>query len=290
MNFRLVLPRHLAAYADGRLTGPGPAEDPLTARSRAIWTAGDFQAIARGYAAGAAAFVERLAPQSGMTVLDVACGAGGLAIPAAASGATVTGVDLAPYLVATAIREAKAAGVGATFDVGDAEALPYADRAFDLTMSMFGAMFAARPERAAAELLRVTRPGGRIAMANWTPGSFVGRMFRAHAALLPPPPGLASPLGWGDEPTVRDRFGDRIDSLRATVRQIAFRFPLTPAEVTGLFATCYGPTVATLRALEPSGRRKLREDLEELWAEHNVGTDGSTVVWSEYLEVVATVR
>ena len=144
-------------------------------------------------------------------MLDVACGTGNLAIPAARAGARVTGIDIAPNLIAAgAARGAGAPACAIAFEVGDAESLPYVDGQFDTTVTMFGAMFAYRPARAAAELLRVTRPGGRVAMANWTPEGFIGQMLRAHAAIVPPPPGVPSPLEWGKEDVVRARFGDGV--------------------------------------------------------------------------------
>ncbi len=136
------------------------SEDPLAARARSVWTAGDFLPIARSFAPGAEEFIARLALRPGESVLDVACGTGNLAIPAARAGARVSGIDIAPNLIAQARLEARTAGCVAAFEVGDAEALPFADDQFDTTVTMFGAMFAYRPERAAEELLRVTRPRG----------------------------------------------------------------------------------------------------------------------------------
>ena len=150
------------------------SEDALTARARAVWTGGDFLPIAKSFAPGAEEFIARLALRAGESVLDVACGTGNLAIPAATAGARVTGVDIAPNLIAQARLEARTAGCVVSFEVGDAESLPYADGQFDTTVTMFGAMFAYRPARVAAELLRVTKPGGRVAMANWTPEGFIG--------------------------------------------------------------------------------------------------------------------
>jgi ubiquinone/menaquinone biosynthesis C-methylase UbiE len=261
------------------------SEDPLTARARAVWSGGDFFPIARSYAPGAAAFIERLALRFGERVLDVACGTGNLAIPAARAGATVTGVDIAPNLIARARLEAQTAGHAIRFDVGDAESLPYGDGEFDTTVTMFGAMFAFRPERVASELARVTRSGGRVAMANWTPEGFVGKMLRAHVAVVPPPPGVPSSLLWGKEETVRERFGDRASAVVCTKRMMELRFPFEPAAVTELFATSYGPTVATLKATDPKGASRLREALTQLFTEHNTMADGTTAVQGEYLEV-----
>ncbi len=263
--------------------------DPLTARAIAVWTGGDFLPIARSFAPGAAEFVARLKLRAGDSLLDVACGTGNLAIPAALAGARVTGVDIAPNLIEDARREARAAGCIVDFDVGDAEALPYASGQFDNTVTMFGAMFAYRPDRAAAELMRVTRPGGRIAMANWTPEGFVGEMLRAHVAIVPPPQGVPSSLAWGKEDTVRERFGDGVTAITFTRRMIELRFDLDPADVAELFATSYGPSVATIKATDALGARKLRSELTRLFQQHNLATDGTTAVASEYLDVQARV-
>src|SRR5215207_1129501 len=179
----------------------------LKTRLRATWIAGDFGQIAKYSAGGAEEFIKRLNLQPGMKVLDLACGTGNLALPAAKTGATVTGVDIAPNLVEQARENATAAGLNAKFDEGDAEALPYADASFDAVVTMFGAMFAPRPDLAAAELKRVCRPGGLIAMANWTPSGFVGRMFKTVSSHVPPPPGMPPPVMWGVAETVRERFG-----------------------------------------------------------------------------------
>lgn len=264
------------------------SEDPLTARARSVWTGADFLPIAHSFAPGAEEFVARLALRPGEAMLDVACGTGNLALPAARAGARVTGIDIASNLIAQARLEARTAGFAIAFEVGDAEALPYGDGQFDTVVTMFGAMFAYRPERAAAELLRVTRPGGLVAMANWTPEGFVGELLRAHTSLVPPA-GLPSPLAWGDESTVRARFGDRVTSLTCIRRTLELRFPFPPAGVTELFATSYGPTVATLRATDPTGASRLREALTRLFQQHNLATDGTTAVAGEYLDVHARV-
>ncbi|MGE0352802.1 MAG: class I SAM-dependent methyltransferase [Gemmatimonadales bacterium] len=274
--------------ASGRI--PGWSEDPLTARARAVWTGPDFLPIARSFEGGAREFIARLALRPGERVLDVACGTGNLAIPAALTGAAVTGIDIAANLVAVARRQARVIGRSIQFDVGDAEALPYEPGQFDRAVTMFGAMFAYRPDRVATELVRVTRPGGSVAMANWTPNGVIAEMLRAHAEILPPPAGVPSPLAWGIEATVRERFGDRVDSLLCTSRRIELRFPFPPSAVTELFSTCYGPTVAALASTDPVGRSRLRDRLTRLFTDHNVATGGTTAVVGEYLEVRARVR
>jgi SAM-dependent methyltransferase len=268
---------------------PSWSEDPLTARARKIWTSGDFLQIARGFAAGAEEFVARLALRRGEAVLDVACGTGNLALPAARSGARVTGLDIAPNLIGQARLEARSAGLPVAFDVGDAEALPYATDQFETTMSMFGVMFAFRPILAVTELIRVTRPGGRIALASWTPEGFIGDLLRAHTAVVPPPAGVPSSLLWGDPEAIEARFGDRVTALVCTPGTLEFRYPFAPAGVTELFASCYGPTVTTLAATDPAGASRLRDGLTRLWQEHNRATDGTTLVVAEYLDVQARV-
>jgi SAM-dependent methyltransferase len=261
--------------------------EALKTRLKATWMAGDFDKIAQAYAPGAAEFIERLSLKPGMRVLDVACGSGNLSLPAARAGCVVTGVDIAPNLLETARARAQAEGLEITFDEGDAEALPYPDASFDVVVTMFGAMFAPRPELVAAELKRVCRPGGRIAMANWTPSGFIGQMFKITASHVPPPPNIPSPVRWGDEETVRERLRDGIADLQLMRWLISFDFAMSPADVVEYFRSWYGPTQRAFAALDENGQAALRRDLERLWSEHNHATDGSTHIESEYLEVVA---
>lgn len=261
--------------------------ESLKAKMKATWMSGDFDRVAQVYAPDAQAFVERLGLKPGERVLDVACGSGNLSFPAARAGAKVTGLDIATNLVRTARERAQAEGLDAHFDEGDAEQMPYGDTSFDVVMTMFGAMFAPRPETTAAELLRVCRPGGRVAMANWTPSGFIGRMFKVTAAHVPPP-AIASPLLWGDEATVRARLRDGVAELHCNLRTVAFRLPLTPEQTVDFFREWYGPTLRAFASLDVEGGAALRRDLTRLWSEHNLAADGTTHVESEYLEVVAT--
>ena len=264
--------------------------DPLTERVRSTWTSGDFGRIAAGYVDGAADFIARLQLAPNERVLDVACGTGNLAIPAARAGAAVTGVDIAPNLIAQAKSRAAEEQLSVTFEVGDAESLPYESQSFRTVVTMFGAMFAARPERAAAELLRVTQSGGRIAMASWTPTSFIGQMLKATVAYVPPPAGLPSPLLWGTEDAVRERLGRGLSALAFARRVMTFEYPFGPEQVVNEFRLWYGPTLRAFAALEDEARNDLRIALERLWWENNRATDGTTRVESEYLEVVGIVR
>jgi SAM-dependent methyltransferase len=259
----------------------------LKQRMRGTWMAGDFGQIARFSANSAEEFVERLRIQPGMRVLDVACGTGNLAIPAARRGAHVTGVDIAPNLIAQARERAVAEGLSAIFEEGDAEQLRWPGAEFDLVASMFGAMFAPRPELVAAELVRVCRPGGTIAMANWTPSGFTGRMFALATRYQPPPPGIPAPVQWGDEKIVRDRFGANVQAIETTRRVKLFEFPFGPHGVVELFRDYFGPTKMAFAALTPAEQAAYAADLENFWREHNEGDEGRTLVRTEYLEVIA---
>lgn len=264
-----------------------PEMEALKSKLRATWIAGDFGEIAKSIAKGGADFVARLDLKPGMKVLDVACGTGNLAIPAARAGAEVTGIDIAPNLIEQAIANAAAEGLDIKFDVGDAEDLPYADGEFDAVITMFGAMFAPRPDVTASELKRVCKPGGLIAMANWTPAGFSGAMFKVNAKHIPPSPNMIPPVMWGDEDTVRERFAEGVSGLTMTRRPIEMTYPFGPAEVVEHFRKYFGPTQKAFESLDEAGRAALRADLEELWATNNKATDGTTVVDSEYLEMRA---
>ena len=265
-----------------------PEMESLKTRLKSMWMAGDFGQVAKVIEAGATAFIDRLGIKPGDRVLDVACGTGNTAIPAARAGATVIGSDIATNLLEQGRARAASEGLDIQFEEGDAENLPYDDAAFDTVVTMFGAMFAPRPELVARELKRVCRPGGQIAMANWTPEGFIGQMFKTTGKHVPPPPTMPSPIKWGDEATVRERFGDGISDLKMTRQLCDFKYPFGPAEVVEFFRLYYGPTQRAFEALDADGQAALRKDLEQLWSEHNKATDGSTDVQGEYLEVVAT--
>lgn len=261
--------------------------ESLKARLRNTWIAGDFGEIAKSIEAGSREFVERLDIKSGQSVLDVACGTGNTAIPAARLGARVTGIDIAPNLIEQAIARNDAEGLGAEFDVGDAEAMPYDDNSFDMVLTMFGAMFTPRPEVAAAELKRVCRPGGLITMANWTPEGFIGQMFKATGKHVSPPAGMPSPLLWGTDDAVAARFAEGIADLKTTRQTLFFTFPFGPRDAVEYFRLYYGPTQKAFESLDIAGQRELRADLETLWVTCNQATDGTTKVESEYLDVKA---
>ena len=261
----------------------------LKDRLRTTWEAGDFAEVAKHIGATAEQFVERLDIRPGIKVLDVACGSGNLAVLAAAKGAEVTGIDIAENLIATARRRAEEAGLNIRFDHGDAEAMPYEDESFDLVRTMFGAMFAPRPEVTANELLRVCKPGGRVAMANWTPDGLAGKMFALAGKYLPPPD-MPPPVLWGVEEKVRERFGDNASDLKMTIRMAEMIYEMPPAEVVQFFRRYFGPTIMTFNAVPEARHEELTRDMEAIWAENNESEDGGTLVKGEFLEVIATKR
>jgi ubiquinone/menaquinone biosynthesis C-methylase UbiE len=258
----------------------------LKAALTAVWNAGDYGFIAEGLRDSAQAFLDRLGIEAGERLLDVACGTGQLTIPAAGLGAEATGLDISENWIAQARRNAEAAGVGVRFDLADAEEMPYADGAFDTLTSMIGVMFAPRPERATAEMLRVVRPGGRIALANWTAEGMVGEFFRIVAGYAPPPE-MPSPLLWGDEATVERRFGSAVTDLQMNRRMLRFDYDMMPDPLVDHYLEHFGPTKMAAAALDDSGRAALKRDLVELWDRRNTASDGGTEVDAEVLEVVA---
>jgi ubiquinone/menaquinone biosynthesis C-methylase UbiE len=259
----------------------------MKAGMKKAWMSGDFRRIATFSSEAAEDFVKRIGIQPGSRVLDVACGTGNTAIPAARAGASVTGVDIASNLLVQARQRAAAEKLDARFEEGDAEELPFPDCSFDLVLTMFGAMFAPRPERVTAELLRVCKPGGVIAMANWTPEGFVGKTFQVTSRMLPPPPGLAAPVLWGDEATVRQRFSSGVSSLTTNRQRFWFHYPFSPRETVAFFRQYFGPTQVAFSRLDDAGQATLSAQMESLWAEHNAADDGTTRVETEYLDVRA---
>ena len=269
------------------ITEMTPEMEALKARLKATWMSGDYGRFATYLEPGALEFLSRIKIEPGTRVLDVASGAGQTAIPMARAGAKVTGVDIATNLIEQARRRAQAENLDARFEEADAEMLPFADGSFDIVISLIGAMFAPRPELVAAELKRVCRPGGKIIMGNWTPAGFVGQMFKIHGKHVPPPALMPAPVKWGDEEVVRERFNDGISHLKLNRRLYPFRYPFAPTEVVEFFRTYYGPSFKAFAALDAEKQSALREDLEQLWKEHNTAADGTTAIDSEYLEVVA---
>jgi SAM-dependent methyltransferase len=260
----------------------------LEQRMRAMWMAGDFGEIAKLNSHGAEEFIERLGLKPGTKVLDVACGTGNQSIPAARAGAEVIGLDIATNLLEQARQRAAEEKLKIEFVEGDAEKLPYEAARFDVVVSMFGAMFAPRPEVVASELVRVCRPGGLIAMGNWTPEGFVGQMFRITSRHAPPPPGIPAPSLWGDEKIVTERLGGKT-RLTMTKQHLLFDYPFPPSDAVAFFRKFFGPTQMTFARLDATGQKALAADLTEHWTRNNEGDPNHTVIKAEYLEVHAIV-
>jgi len=260
--------------------------DALKQRLRATWMAGDYDRFSRFMESSAVEFLDRVGIPQSASLLDVACGSGQLAVIAARRGVRVTGVDIAANSIRAA-RERAQAALPAQFDEGDAEALHYADASFDVVASLFGAMFAPRPDLVAQELVRVCRPGGTIAMANWTKTGFIGQMFALVSKFIAPP-GMPSPVLWGDESTVRERLGSAVADLRMTRVMYRFDYPFSPAGVVDFFRENYGPTNRAFAALTAPDQGAFHADLVALWTAKNQSGDANrTVVDAEYLHVVA---
>jgi len=260
--------------------------DELKTRLRTTWMTGDYGRFSRYMERDAEAFYRRLPIQPGAQLLDVGCGAGQLALIAARAGALVTACDIASNWLVQARRSAAAEGLTVVFEEGDAEALPYEDATFDAVVSLIGAMFAPRPEPVAAELTRVCRPGGIIAMANWTGPGFVGQMFKTIAKHIAPS-GMPSPVLWGDEPTVRERLQRGVESLECSRHLYEFSYPFSPADVVEFFRAHYGPMTRAFASIGEDAQQQLRDELTDLWVRQNRATDGTTRVEAEYLQVLA---
>jgi ubiquinone/menaquinone biosynthesis C-methylase UbiE len=254
---------------------------------RTTWMAGDYDRFSRYMESEAHAFYKRIGVRPGSKLLDVACGSGQLALFAARDGIDVSGIDIAENLIRRANARAAAEQLPACFQVADAEELPFRDGSFDAVVSLTGAMFASRPYRVASELVRVCTSGGTIAMANWTATGFVGQMFKVVSRFIAPA-NMPSPLLWGDEASVEERFGAEVIELNLLRRTHIFRYPFPPGEVVDFFRLYYGPVSRAFASLDETGRKALHRELESLWSAQNLARDNFTVVEAEYLEVIAT--
>jgi ubiquinone/menaquinone biosynthesis C-methylase UbiE len=267
----------------------GPDYAAIKGRQRQTWASGDYHMIASIIVPVSERLCDTVDLRAGERVLDVATGSGNTAIAAARRLCEVTGVDYVPGLLERGRSRAAAEGVPVEFKEGDAEALPAQDGSYDVVLSTFGVMFAPNQEQAARELLRVCRPGGRIGLANWTPEGWIGEMFRVVGRHVPPPAGLRPPTRWGTEEGLRELFGDGVASPRATRQSFVWRFA-SAQQYLDLFRTYYGPTFKAFEALDETGRQALARDLVEAVERFNRSDDGTLLVPSEYLEIVATKR
>lgn len=233
--------------------------------------------------------VDACAVSAGQEVLDVAAGTGNAALLAASEGAGVVASDLTPAMIEQGRARTAAEGVDVEWVEADAEELPFEDARFDCAVSVFGAMFAPRPEVVAKELFRVVTPGGTVGMANWTPESFPGGLFRIIGAYVPPPEDLPRPVEWGVEETVRARFEGLASNVRVERRTLRWEFE-TPLEMVDFFDRNGPPNVMVRKALEPDRYEAMREDQLKLVEEHNLASDGSAAIDAEYAVIVARKR
>ena len=263
--------------------------DPIKAKHRALWALGDYDRVAVEVVGGLGpALVAAVQPVSGQQVLDVAAGSGNASFPAARAGATVTATDLTPELIEIGRQRTEGTGLPISWQEADAEHLPFDDDGFDLTLSCVGVMFAPFHQPVADELVRVTRPGGRIGLINWTPEGFIGQLFATMKPFAAaPPPGATPGPRWGVESHVRELFGDRV-SLSAQRQKLAVSTFASGREFRDFFASYYGPTIAAYRnvADDPARTAALDQALIDLADQALVE---GTMPW-EYLLVIATVH
>ena len=262
-----------------------PDYETIKTRQQATWASGDFGRIGVTLQIVGEELCEAVDLRSTDRVIDVAAGNGNASLAAARRFADVTSTDYLSALLEQGMRRAAADGLPMMTRVADAENLPFPDGEFDVALSTFGVMFAPNQPRAAAELLRVVRPGGRIGLANWTPEGFIGELFRVMARFVPPPPGLAPPAAWGTEPRLVELFGHQASGLRSRQREFVFRYRSAEHWVE-LFRDYYGPTHKAFAALDEAGKKALHEALLNLLAKYNRGGRDTLIVPSDYLEVV----
>ena len=269
---------------------PGPAQVDFGAikqRQHATWSSGNYAIVGTTLQIVGEHLAEAVDLRAGEQVLDVAAGNGNATLAAARRFAHVTSTDYVPELLEKGAERARANGLDVRFQAADAEDLPFADGAFDVALSTFGVMFAPDQTRAARELTRVVRSGGRIGLANWTPEGFIGDLFRLIASYVPPPAGVRSPMLWGTEPRIVELFGPDATDIRCERRRFNFRYQ-SAAHWIEVFRTFYGPTYKVYAALDPDRQASLTQDIGALLERQNVGGAHSLVVPSEYLEVVVT--
>jgi SAM-dependent methyltransferase len=262
-----------------------PDYSVITERGKEVWSSGDFNEIARQTMMVADDLCRAADPRPRQAVLDVACGSGNVALVAARRYCEVSGIDFAPNLIERAESRASTEGSQIDFRVGDAQALPYPDASFDVVASVFGVMFAPDQEKAARELLRVCRPGGKIALANWMPEAFGSDFFGAHAKHAPPPAGASSPLRWGTETCLRDLFGTGV-SMIVSRRRSAFAYYRSIDHALDLFETYFGPTIRALRVVGEDGADGFRDDLASVFKRYNRAKDGTAKIETAYLQTI----
>ena len=259
----------------------------LKGRQQLAWSSGDYAVVGTTLQIVGEDLCEALDIRAGQKVLDVAAGNGNVSLAAARRWCDVVATDYVPALLEHARERAAAERLDIEFREADAEELPFADDSFDVVVSTFGVMFTADHDRAAAEMVRVCKRGGKIGMANWTPDGFIGQLFKTIGKHVAPPPGAKSPALWGTRTRIAELFEPHATSVKAAQRNFVFRYR-SPQHWLEIFKTYYGPVLKTFAALEPAAQAALQDDLIALINQFNRSGDGSMVVPSEYLEVVIT--
>lgn len=287
MNAQLNVCTPAASGAAAASVPPRVDFGAIKQRQHATWASGDYAIVGTTLQIVGENLVEAVDLRAGEQVLDVAAGNGNATLAAARRFAQVTSTDYVPELLEKGAARSRANGLDVCFETADAEDLPFADGTFDVALSTFGVMFAPDQNRAARELTRVVRSGGRIGLANWTPEGFIGDLFRLIASYVPPPAGLQSPMLWGTEPRIVELFGPDAVDIRCERRRYNFRYR-SAAHWIEVFRNFYGPTHKVYAALDPGRQASLTEDIGKLLERRNVGGAHSLVVPSEYLEVVIT--
>jgi len=264
----------------------GPDLEAIKQKQQATWATGDFSVVAARIVFSAEQLCESADLQAGWKVLDVATGSGNAAIAAAHRGCIATGSDYVPALLERGKLRAASEQLKVEFVVADTENLPFADGSFDAVTSIYGSMFSPNHARAAAEILRVCKPGGRIALASWTPEGYAGQMFKLFAKYVPPAPGLNPPVLWGTEPHLKTIFGSAIKSIKSNVRQAIMRFK-SPEDKIEVFKAFFGPTVKSFAALAPDKQAELTREWRGLILKFDRNkASGPVAVASDYLESV----
>ena len=258
-------------------------------RQQAAWASGDYAVVGTTLQIVGECLAEAIDVRAGECVLDVAAGNGNATLAAARRFAQVTSTDYVPHLLDKGRERARAEGLHVHFETADVENLPFANASFDIVLSTFGAMFAPNHEQTAREMMRVLRPGGRLGMANWTPDSFIGRLFKIIGKHVPPPAGAKSPALWGSEAHLGELFGTSAANIRCERRHFKFRYR-SAAHFIDVFREFYGPTHKAFAALDAQGALGLERDITALLDEMNIAGAASLVVPSEYLEIVITQR
>ena len=269
-----------------------PAQPDLAAvkqRQHGAWSSGDYAVVGTTLQIVGEQLCEALDLRAGSKVLDVAAGNGNATLAAARRWCDVTSTDYVPALLKRGQERAVADHLTVEFREADAEALPFADASFDVVLSTFGVMFTPDQDKAASELARVCKSGGKISLANWTPQGFIGQLFKTVGKHLPPPAGVKSPALWGTPARLEEMFASQALDISAEPRMFVFRYR-SPEHWLDVFKTFYGPTLKAFAALDESGQAALRRDLLALLGEFNHADDGTIVVHSEYLEAVITKR